>query len=76
VRHYPPESTYLAWLDCRGLGLPAPPEQFFLERAQVALRGGPEFGPRGAGCVRLTFATSREILNAMVDRMAKALHRE
>ena len=34
VHHYTPESTYLAWLDCRALDLPGSPYKFFLERGE------------------------------------------
>lgn len=73
VRYRPPEGTYLAWLDCRPLGLPAPAGAFFLERAGVALVDGPECGAPGEGHVRLNFATSRALLTTIVDRMAAAV---
>jgi cystathionine beta-lyase len=72
VRYQPPEGTYLAWLDCRQLGLTGSVGEFFLHRAGVALVDGPECGAPGEGHVRLNFATSRALLTAMVDRMAAA----
>jgi cysteine-S-conjugate beta-lyase len=75
VRYTPPEGTYLAWLDCRELGLPASAGEFFLERAGVALVDGPECGAPGAGHVRLNFATPRPVLETIVDRMAASLGR-
>jgi cysteine-S-conjugate beta-lyase len=75
VRWTPPEGTYLAWLDCRELGLPASAGEFFLERAGVAMVDGPECGVPGAGHVRLNFATPRPLLNAIVERMADAVRR-
>jgi len=39
-----PEATYLAWLDCRGAGLPGNPGEFFLDKARFALSDGAEFG--------------------------------
>ena len=68
----PPEASYLAWLDCRALGI-GDPAAFFLERARVALSPGPDFGAPGAGFARLNFATSREILDEILDRMVAAL---
>jgi cystathionine beta-lyase len=68
-----PEATYLAWLDFRGLGLGDDPAAFFLEHARVALSPGPDFGPHGAGFARLNFATTREILDEIVDRMVGAV---
>lgn len=73
IRFRPPEATYLAWLDCRALGLPEPPFDFFLERARVALGPGPDYGAPGEGFVRLNFATSRAILEQIVERMVAAL---
>ena len=75
VRWTPPEGTYLAWLDCRALDLPASPGAFFLERAGVALVDGPECGAPGAGHVRLNFATPRPVLTTIVDRLADAVRR-
>ena len=75
VRYRPPEGTYLAWLDCRPLGLPGSAGAFFLEQAGVALVDGPECGAPGQGHVRLNFATGRTLLTTMVDRMAGAARR-
>lgn len=83
----PPEGTYLAWLDCRPLGLHDPaadgapgivtdlagPARFFLDHARVALSSGHVFGAGGGGHVRLNFATSRAVVTEVVDRMARAL---
>jgi cystathionine beta-lyase len=63
-----PEATYLAWLDCRPLGL-ADPADHFRRHAKVALSDGAAFGSAGRGFVRLNFATSR----SMLERIAAAL---
>jgi cystathionine beta-lyase len=82
-----PQGTYLAWLDCRRLGLseePADeglavvsdlsgPARWFLDHARVALSSGHVFGTGGAGHVRLNFATSQAILTQAVSRMGQAL---
>lgn len=73
VRHRPGEATYLAWLDCRALGLGDEPADAFLERGRVALNAGTSFGTGGAGHVRLNLATSPEVLAEAVRRMAKAV---
>jgi cystathionine beta-lyase len=65
-----PEGTYLAWLDCRALGLGDDPAAAFLDKARVGLNAGLEFGTGGAGHVRLNLATTPEILTAAVRRMA------
>jgi cystathionine beta-lyase len=69
VRWQEPEATYLAWLDCRGLGLEDDPAAVFLERGKVAVNSGPAFGPEGAGHVRLNFATAPAILREAVTRI-------
>jgi cystathionine beta-lyase len=75
LRWHPPEGTYLAWLDCRRLDLPAgsEPAPWLLEHAKVALYDGRQFGPEGIGWARLNLATSGPILDEIVDRMARAL---
>lgn len=70
---HPPEATYLAWLDFRGVGLGDEPAKALLERAKVGLNEGATFGPGGAGFVRLNFATSSEILQLGLDRIRAAL---
>ena len=69
IRYTIPEGTYMAWLDCREMGLDDP-AQFFLEHSKVALNSGATFGPPGIGHARLNFATSRAILTEIVQRMA------
>jgi len=86
VGYTPPEGTYLAWLDCRRLGMHEEgrqgpgvvselegPARFFLESARVALSSGHVFGSGGGGHVRLNFATSSRILTEAVRRMAEAV---
>ena len=50
VRYTPPDATYLAWLDCRDLGLGDDPAVTFRERG-VELSPGPQFGVEGTGFV-------------------------
>jgi cysteine-S-conjugate beta-lyase len=70
ARYRLPESTYLAWIDCRDLGLGDDPAAAFLEQGRVALTGGTGFGDGGAGHVRLNLATSPAIIEEAVTRMA------
>ncbi|MGW1592051.1 MalY/PatB family protein [Streptomyces sp. NPDC002386] len=72
IRYDPAEATYLAWLDCRAVGLGDDPAAVFLERGRVALSSGLPFGTGGAGHARLNLATSPEILTEGVRRMAAA----
>jgi cystathionine beta-lyase len=68
-----PEGTYLAWLDCRHLGLKVSPYEFFLQRAKVAFNDGKIFGKEGEGFVRLNFGCPRETLVEAVKRMGQAV---
>lgn len=73
VGYVPPQGGYLAWLDCRALGLKEEPVDAFLARGRVALGPGPKFGSQGVGHVRVTMATSAPILREIVARMRVAL---
>ncbi|MGE3619225.1 MAG: hypothetical protein AB7L84_02075, partial [Acidimicrobiia bacterium] len=74
-----PEGTYLAWLDGGGLdpgrAPGAPLADLLREGAGVALSDGAAFSPRTADHVRLNFATSPEILDRILDRVASGLGR-
>jgi len=73
IRCHAPESTYLAWLDCAGLGLTEPPVRRFYEAGRVALTDGGLFGEGYGHFARLNFATSRALLGEALDRMEHAL---
>ena len=73
IDHVPPEATYLAWLDCRKRDLGPSPAEFLRREARVWLSDGADFGEPGEGFVRLNFATSRPILEEILERIAKAL---
>ena len=73
VGYLPPEAGYLAWLDCTRLQLGDDPARHFLEQGRVALSRGLDFGPNGAGFVRLNMGTSRELLTEAVRRMAASI---
>lgn len=70
VVYHPGEATYLAWLDCRAVGLGEDPADVFLRRGRVALSPGIDFRTGGAGHVRLNVATSPEVIAEAVRRMA------
>lgn len=73
VRMRVPDAGYLAWLDCRGAALPDDPAAYFRDRAGLELAPGQDYDPAAAGWVRLNFATSRGVLDEILDRMAAAL---
>jgi cystathionine beta-lyase len=70
-----PEGTYLAWLDCRKMGIHGNPCEFFIKEARVALNDGASFGKGGEGFVRLNFACTRDILTQALERMKAALQK-
>jgi len=72
IRLHAPEATYLAWLDCRKLGLSASAFQFFLEKARIGFSAGETFDPDCGQYVRLNFATSMPILDEILDRFITA----
>jgi cystathionine beta-lyase len=73
VRYAMPEAGFLAWLDCRELGLGDDPSAAFLERGRVALSPGPWFGTGGEGHARLNIGTSGALVEEAVRRMAAAV---
>ncbi len=72
VGYRPPQASFLAWLDCRDLGLGDDPAAVFLDRGKVALSPGPDFGTQGRGCARLNIGTAPELIADAVERMAAA----
>ena len=75
IGYLPPEGTYLAWLDCRALGLGDHPAEYFLEHGGVALTDGTACGAVGTGHARLNFATPAPVLERAVRLLAAALGR-
>ncbi|KXH86094.1 MalY/PatB family protein [Sporosarcina sp. HYO08] len=70
----PLEATYLAWIDCRELGLTAEElETLLLSKAKVALNQGYTFGPGGEGFVRMNLACPRHIIEKAVKQMEEAI---
>ncbi len=69
VVYEPPRATYLAWLDCRELGLGDDPAETFRERG-VEVSPGPQFGPQGLGHARINLATSPHVLAETIATMA------
>jgi cystathionine beta-lyase len=69
IGYVPSEATYLAWLDFAATDLGEDPSKRLLSEAGVALEPGLRFGPQGAGWARLNFATSAELLDAVIDRI-------
>ncbi len=65
-----PDCSYLAWLDLTALNLGANPTERLLKEAKVAFNSGASFAADHDQFVRLNFATSPEILEEAVRRIA------
>ena len=76
IKVTPMQATYLVWLNCKAMNL-APKElnQFFLEKAKVAMNEGSTFGPGGAGFMRLNIACPRSRLVEALDRIEAAINK-
>ncbi|GAB3082084.1 MalY/PatB family protein [Corynebacterium aquatimens] len=70
-----PEATYLLFLDFSNtaIGDNEKPASWLRTHAKVALNEGVTFGSGGAHHARLNFATSPQILEMAVDRIAQAV---
>ncbi|MHA3700888.1 hypothetical protein ACXR2U_01775 [Jatrophihabitans sp. YIM 134969] len=73
ARWTPPEATYVAWLDLRGLGLGDEPADTVLRHGRLALGRGLDYGAPGAGHAHLNFATSPDNLELAVTRISSAV---
>lgn len=73
VRWQQSPAMFLAWLDCRELGLGDDPAAAFLARSRVAVNSGLDFGTGGTGHVRLNYGTTPEILTEALERMGRAV---
>jgi len=65
-----PEGTYLAWLDCRELGLSAKElNSAIIERCKLWLNNGPMFGKGGDGFQRMNVACPHSVLQNALMRL-------
>lgn len=76
IRVNQPQGTYLAWLDCRRLGLSDKLlyNRFLLDGG-VRLHKGSTFGKSGEGFMRLNFACPHSVLQEAIERMKTVLQR-
>lgn len=68
VRVHEPEATYLAWLGFRDTRIGDDPAAALLAGGLMLLDGA-TMGPGGQGFARLNFATSRQVVAEMIDRL-------
>ena len=68
-----PQASYLLWLDCREMGLTqAELNDFFVDKAHLALNDGVSFGEEGRGFMRLNIASPRSIIEQAMKQLAEA----
>ncbi len=74
VEVLPMDSLYLAWMDCRGLGLDAQAlDKFMLTQARVWLDKGQKFGAEGHGYMRANLGCPRSTVDEAIRRMTRAI---
>ncbi|MEV5609513.1 MalY/PatB family protein [Streptomyces sp. NPDC052225] len=74
VRVLPADSLYLAWMDCRGLGMdPATLDRFMLLTARLWLDRGPKFGREGHGYMRVNLGCPRATVDEAIHRLTTAV---
>ncbi|QFR48702.1 putative C-S lyase [Sulfurimonas lithotrophica] len=74
IKITPIEATYLAWLDCRGMGLRDKElRDFFIKNAKLGLNAGIAFGKAGSGFMRLNFALSSDKMSKVIQQLESAL---
>lgn len=70
----PTGSLYLAWIDCRRLGMsPAKLHDFLLRRVRLWLDPGAKFGSDGEGFMRINLACPRQLVDEALSRLASVL---
>ncbi len=74
---YPPQASFLVWLDCRKLKLPQEElVKLFVEKAGLALNDGSIFGPGGEGFMRLNAGCPRSVLEQALNALKKAIQKK
>jgi cystathionine beta-lyase len=74
IRVLSADSLYLAWMDCRGLGMDAEAlDDFMLTRARLWLDKGQKFGREGHGYMRVNLGCPRTTVEEAVDRLVAAV---
>jgi len=74
IRLVEPQGTYLAWLDCSGLGLAEDKRQdLIVNRAKLWLDKGSMFGAGGEHFERINYACPRKVLQQALERLEQAV---
>lgn len=74
VRVLPADSLFLAWMDCRGLGMDAESlDKFMLTKARLWLDKGQKFGLEGHGYMRVNLGCPRSTVDEAIRRLTTAI---
>lgn len=72
----PADSLYLAWMDCRSLGMEAEAlNRFMLTKARLWLDKGQKFGVEGHGYMRVNLGCPRATVDEALSRLSDAVAR-
>ena len=68
----PLEGTYLAWMDCRSLGIPSEElEEELMKKAKLWLNAGSMYGKEGEGFMRWNLACPRQLVKEGMERFSQ-----
>jgi len=74
IRVLPADSLYLAWMDCRALGMDAEAlDRFMLTKARLWLDKGQKFGVEGHGYMRVNLGCPRATVEEAIRRLLAAV---
>lgn len=74
VKAFDMQASYLAFLDCRALGLPQKElTELFLDKAGLFLNDGSMFGNEGEGFMRMNLGCPSSVLEEALERLKNAL---
>jgi len=75
IKAIQPQASYLAWIDCRNLGMDDQELQKFMEKkAGLALNSGAMFGQGGTGFVRMNLGCPRSVVEKALQQLDHAVH--
>lgn len=73
VQMMKPDASYLAWLDCRALGLSDQEiKRKLIHKGKLILESGPKYGPGGEGFVRMNVGCSLSVVKDGLIRLKTA----
>lgn len=77
IKAYPPQASFLIWLDCRELNLSQENlVDLFKNKAGLALNDGTMFGPGGEGHMRMNVGCPKRIVEDALNAIKKAVDKK